>query len=135
MYKDCLIFSFYTIGWIKNSNIYSYKGFFGLKTIDDQLNFLKPYLTVDVCYYPQDKQTIEKWSDVLTYAYNTWVTSGNFVLLVWFENDDEFGHAIPVVNGSLLMGSQYIGEQMAIKNASSFIVNKITSNTKCDNYN
>lgn len=131
MYKDCLVFSFNSLGWMNNSNVYSLKGFFGLKTLEDQMEFLLPYLNVDICYDSANKKIVFTWYDVLNFAKEKWKEIGNFVLLVWFDDEYQFGHAIPVINGELLMGKQYIGEQIAIKNASSFIINYIKKN-KCD---
>jgi hypothetical protein len=125
MYKDCLIFSFNKLGWSNIENVYALKGFWGIKDLEGQIRFIRPYLNVNIEYDESKKEYLTKWIDVLVYAHDKYIKYGNGVLLVWFEDDGDFGHAMPVINGEVIMGKQYIGENIAIQNAKVFITNYI----------
>lgn len=124
MYKDCLIFSTTKLGWMKPHTIYAMRNFVNMKTLEEQLNYIKPFLNVQIGM-EKNMEVKNTWFDVLKYAANEYYQWGNGILLVWFDSTDIFGHAMPVINAKPIMGKQYVGEQLAIRSASKFIVTYI----------
>lgn len=118
----CLIDSYRALKWIaKNSPTYKVElAYRELKTLDEQMGFLKPYLQgvsleIEGKYYKA-----QTWADVLNYMEEESRLHGNGVLLIWMENVKDFGHAVPIIDSKLEWGTKTCGYDLVMTFGSNF---------------
>lgn len=117
---DCLIFSYTKLKWIKPIEISSINIFLKLSTLNDQISFLNSFIN-NQSKLPQlspSKFTYHLWRDVENHC----LPLSNCILLVWYDTIFEPGHAIPVINGTLIWDFKFLPETYIINRTSQFII-------------
>jgi hypothetical protein len=73
----------------------------------------------------QNTNKLNNWNDVLLWGYKMWNIFGNGVILIWYESQNMFGHAIPILNGKQIWDIKYNKEFELINKTNVFVVQYI----------
>lgn len=103
--RDCLLYAFYKLGWIDKPSQYYQFEYIQYNKVEDQLLKMKQISKVE--FSVTSEVTLNSWEEVIQYTKDCGQKYGDGVLLVWFNDNQYWGHAMPVINGEQIWAPQY----------------------------